>query len=104
MAQIEELSANPAPLKAAEQIQGIILFLQRSDDLRQHVDSFMQMLSLVQPKDVASFILTPLLSDELRDVNTMRCQLCSTRCLDFVELKCFVPLNIFLLQELGSTV
>lgn len=84
MAQIEELSANPTPLKAAEQIQGIILFLQRSEDLCKHVDSFMQMLSLVQPKDVASFILTPLLSDELRDVNTMRCQLCSTHCLDIV--------------------
>ncbi|XP_048132836.1 CCR4-NOT transcription complex subunit 1 isoform X7 [Rhodamnia argentea] len=72
MAQIEELSANPASLKAAEQIQGVILFLQHSEDLCKHVDSFMQMLSLVQPKDVASFILTPLLSDELRDVNTMR--------------------------------
>ncbi|KAI4368425.1 hypothetical protein MLD38_016982 [Melastoma candidum] len=64
MAGLEELLANPIPFKCTEQIQAIILFLQQSNDLCRHLDSFMQMLSLVQPKDSASHILAPLLSEE----------------------------------------
>ena len=73
MAQIEELHSNPASFDSSEQIHNIVMFLQCSDALSKHVDSFMQMLSLVQAKDVAQFVLTPILSDELREANFLRC-------------------------------
>ncbi|KAL5571856.1 hypothetical protein UlMin_021453 [Ulmus minor] len=69
MAQIEELCANPVALNSSEQILSIVSFLQRSEGLSKHVDSFLQMLSLVQLNDVSSFVLTPLLSDEQREAN-----------------------------------
>ncbi|XP_022770231.1 CCR4-NOT transcription complex subunit 1-like isoform X3 [Durio zibethinus] len=72
MAQIEELHSNPASVDSSEQIQNIVMFLRCSDALSKHVDSFMQMLSLVQEKDVAQFILNPILSDELREANFLR--------------------------------
>lgn len=56
-------------MHSSEQIQSIIMFLQRSEGLSKHVDSFMQMLSFVQQKDAPPFVLTPLLSDELHDAN-----------------------------------
>lgn len=72
MAQIEELCANPITMHSSEQIQSIIMFLQRSEGLSKHVDSFMLMLSFVQQKDAPPFVLTPLLSDELREANFLR--------------------------------
>lgn len=50
------------------------MFLQRSEGLSKHLDSFMQMLSLVQLKDVTDFVLSPLLSDELREEKFLRCR------------------------------
>ena len=73
MAQIEELHSNPASFDSSEQIQNIVMFLQCSDALSKHVDSFMQMLSLVHAKDTAQFVFTPILSDELREANFLRC-------------------------------
>jgi CCR4-NOT transcription complex subunit 1 len=72
MAQIEELCANPVLLNSSERIQNIVMFLQRSEALSKHLDSFMQMLSFVQSNDVAPFVLTPFLSDELREANFLR--------------------------------
>uniref|UniRef100_A0A6N2N5W1 CCR4-NOT transcription complex subunit 1 HEAT repeat domain-containing protein n=1 Tax=Salix viminalis TaxID=40686 RepID=A0A6N2N5W1_SALVM len=72
MAQIEELCANPVPINSVDQIQNIVMFLQRSEGLSKHVDSFMQMMSLMQSKDVTPFVLTPLISDELREANFWR--------------------------------
>ncbi|XP_022732983.1 CCR4-NOT transcription complex subunit 1-like isoform X3 [Durio zibethinus] len=72
MAQIEELHSNPAPFDSSEQIQNIVMFLQCCDTLSKNVDSFMQMLSLVQAKDVAHFVLTPILSDEFHEANFLR--------------------------------
>lgn len=72
MAQIQKLCENPVAMNSSEQIQNTVMFLQRSDGLSKHVDSFMQMLSLLQLKDDSLFVLTPLLSDELRDANFLR--------------------------------
>lgn len=72
MAQIKELSASAAALKSVEQIQSVLMFLHGSEDLCKHVDSFMQMLSLVQPKDDPLFVIAPFLSDELRETDTFR--------------------------------
>ncbi|XP_061969230.1 uncharacterized protein LOC133692363 [Populus nigra] len=72
VAKIEELCANPVPMNSVEQIQNIVMFLQRSEGLSKHVDNFMQMLSLMQSKDVVPFVLTPLISDELREANFLR--------------------------------
>ncbi|XP_024032955.1 CCR4-NOT transcription complex subunit 1 [Morus notabilis] len=71
VAQIEELCANPVNLNS-EQILSIVMFLQQSEGLAKLVDAFMQMLSLVQLKDVSTFVLTPLLSDEQRDAQFLR--------------------------------
>lgn len=74
MAQIERLCANPVPMNSAEQIQNIIMFLQRSSDLSKHVDSLLQILALLQSKDHTQFVLNPVLPDELRDATSLRCQ------------------------------
>ncbi|KAI3444740.1 hypothetical protein Pfo_001405 [Paulownia fortunei] len=66
MGQIAELCANPVAFESTELIQHILMFLSRSEGLSKHVDSFMQMLSLVQLKEGAQFILAPFLPDELR--------------------------------------
>ncbi|EEF50313.1 ccr4-not transcription complex, putative [Ricinus communis] len=72
IAQIEELCSNPVSMNSAQQIQNIVMFLQQSEGHTKHVDPFLQMLSLVQPKDVFPFFLTPLLSDEMREANFLR--------------------------------
>ncbi|XP_054784760.1 uncharacterized protein LOC129291440 isoform X2 [Prosopis cineraria] len=72
VAQIEELCANPTSLSCSEQIQNIVMFLNRTEGLSKHVDSFMQMLSLVQLEETPSFVLTPLLPDGLHDPNFLR--------------------------------
>ncbi|KAI4356708.1 hypothetical protein L6164_000708 [Bauhinia variegata] len=72
LTQIEELCTNPISLSCSEQIHDIVMFLKRSEGLSKHVDSFMQMVSLMQPKDVQTFVLTPLLSDEMRETNFLR--------------------------------
>ncbi|KAM5554755.1 hypothetical protein ABKV19_022924 [Rosa sericea] len=73
MAQIEKLCETPVDRISSEKIQNIVMFLQRSEGLSKHVDSFMQILSLLQLKDDEnSFVLSPLLSDELRDANFLR--------------------------------
>ncbi|XP_075501008.1 uncharacterized protein LOC142539437 isoform X2 [Primulina tabacum] len=72
MSQIAELSANPMASDSSELIQQILVFLSQSEGLSKYVDSFMQMLSLVQLEEGAQFILAPFLSDELRDENFFR--------------------------------
>ncbi|KAJ4727200.1 putative Ccr4-not transcription complex [Melia azedarach] len=67
MAHIEKLCGTPVPMNSAEQIQNIVMFLQRSNDLSKHVDSLMQILSLVQSKDLSKLTLTPVLPDELSE-------------------------------------
>lgn len=65
MGQIEKLMENPISIDSAEQIQNIIMFLYRFEGLTKYVDSFVQMLSLVDPKESTPLILTPLFSDSL---------------------------------------
>ncbi|KAL7203784.1 hypothetical protein ACSBR2_016943 [Camellia fascicularis] len=72
MAQIGELFASHACVDSAEQIQNIFMFLHRSEGLSKHVDSFMQMLSLVQLNEGDRFILAPFLLDELREATFLR--------------------------------
>lgn len=67
MAQIQEFYANPVLVNSSEQIQNIVMFLQRSEGLSKHVDFFMQMLSLVKSNEVTPFVLSPLFPDELRE-------------------------------------
>lgn len=71
MAQIEELCANPVPMKSVEQIQNIIMYLHQAEGLYPLLDSFIQMLSLVHLERGASFVLAPLLSDELLKANLL---------------------------------
>lgn len=71
MGQLAELCSTNSSLDDVKQIQNVLLFLDQSEGLSKHVDLFMHMLSLVQSKE-AQFILTPLLSDELREANFLR--------------------------------
>ena len=72
IARIEELCANPSSLSYHEQIHNIIMFLKQSEGLSKHVDSFMQILSLVQFKDTPPFFLTRLLPDEMNEADFLR--------------------------------
>ncbi|KAK2981456.1 hypothetical protein RJ640_017478, partial [Escallonia rubra] len=72
MSQLGELSSSHLTADSVEQIQSILMFLNQSEGLSRHVDSFMQLLSLVQLKDDSEFLLAPLLSDELRKDNFLR--------------------------------
>ncbi|KAL2319967.1 hypothetical protein Fmac_028936 [Flemingia macrophylla] len=72
MARIEELCANLGSLSCHDQIHNIIVFLKQSEGLSKHVDSFMQILSLVQFKDTPPFVLTPLLPDEMHEADFLR--------------------------------
>ncbi|KAL2491080.1 transcription regulator [Abeliophyllum distichum] len=72
MGQIAELSANSVAWDSTDLIQHILVFLNRSEGLSKHVDSFVQMLSLLQLKEETQFILAPFLSSELREANFFR--------------------------------
>ncbi|KAK9049274.1 hypothetical protein SSX86_031758, partial [Deinandra increscens subsp. villosa] len=72
MRQIEELCATHASLPNADYVQDVLLFLNKSEVLSKHVDSFMQLLSLVQFNEDSGFILAPFLSDELQDSKLLR--------------------------------
>ncbi|KAJ9558076.1 hypothetical protein OSB04_012690 [Centaurea solstitialis] len=69
---IEELLASHTSLHTADYVQDVLLFLNKSEVLSKHVDSFMQLLSLVQFDKDSGFILAPLLSDELQDSKLLR--------------------------------
>lgn len=69
MSQIEELCGNPVPGSSTEQIQNVIVFLQRSNNLSKHIDSLMQLVSLMNTKDLNQLLLTPVLPDEMCENN-----------------------------------
>ncbi|KAJ0235619.1 Transcription regulator [Hirschfeldia incana] len=62
LAEIEKLCATPGEIDSTEQIQNVLLFLQQSEDLSRHLDSFLRIVSSAQPRDGFSFALTPFLS------------------------------------------
>lgn len=70
---IKELCANTGQIESTEQIQNVILFLQKSEDLSRHLDSFTQILSSAQPRDEFSFALTPIRSQEVHETDVFRC-------------------------------
>ncbi|CAI9769351.1 unnamed protein product [Fraxinus pennsylvanica] len=72
MGQIAELCANPVAWDSTDLIQHILVFLNRSEGLSKHVDSFVQMVSLLQLNEETQFILAPFLSSELREANFFR--------------------------------
>ncbi|KAI7742072.1 hypothetical protein M8C21_030078 [Ambrosia artemisiifolia] len=72
MRQIEELCATHTPLQTADYVQDALLFLNKSEVLSKHVDTFMQLLSLVGFDEDSGFILAPFLSDELQDSKLLR--------------------------------
>lgn len=71
MTQIEDLFANPRKIESTEQIQNIFMFLHRCESLSKHIDTFTQMLSLMQSKELLP-VLAPLLPDELEDTRFLR--------------------------------
>lgn len=64
LAEIEKLCATPGQIESTEEIQNVVLFLQQSEDLSSHLDSFLRVLSSAQPRDDFSFALTPFLSPQ----------------------------------------
>ncbi|KMT00009.1 hypothetical protein BVRB_1g018420 isoform D [Beta vulgaris subsp. vulgaris] len=67
MTQIEGLFGNPSTIEPTEQIQNIFMFLHRCEGLSKHVDTFTQMLSLMQLKEGVPLVLSPLLPDDLNE-------------------------------------
>lgn len=74
LAEIEQLSANTAQIDSTEQIQNVLLFLHKSEDLSMHLDSFLQFLSSAQPRDDFSFALSPMLSQQVHEAHVFRCR------------------------------
>ncbi|KAI3908415.1 hypothetical protein MKW92_020455 [Papaver armeniacum] len=73
MSQIEKLCANAGMIDSNEQIQNIVLFLSRSEGVAKLVDSFIQMVSLLEIKNRTPLILSPLCnSDDTCEVNSPR--------------------------------
>nr|VDD41256.1 unnamed protein product [Brassica oleracea] len=73
LAMIEQLCSNSAQIESTEQVQNILLFLQNSEDLFTHLNSFLHILSSTLPKDDFSFALTPILSQQLHEADVLRC-------------------------------
>ncbi|KAK9148278.1 hypothetical protein Scep_007035 [Stephania cephalantha] len=72
IAVIEELRENHVSISFNEQIQDILIFLSRSASLVKHVDSFMQILSLLQLKRKTPYLLAPLLLDDVHEIGDSR--------------------------------
>ncbi|KAL1217144.1 hypothetical protein V5N11_021478 [Cardamine amara subsp. amara] len=72
LAEIEQLSANTSQIESTEQIQNVLLFLQKSDNLSRQLDSFIQILTPAQPRDDFSFALTPILPQEVHEADVFR--------------------------------
>lgn len=72
MTQIEGLFGNPSTIEPTEQIQNIFMFLHRCEGLSKHVDTFTQMLSLMQLKEGVPLVLSPLLPDDLNETKFIR--------------------------------
>ncbi|XP_076917682.1 uncharacterized protein LOC143577845 isoform X1 [Bidens hawaiensis] len=72
MKQIEEFCTSNGSLHTTDYVQDVLLFLNKSEVLSKHVDSFMELLSLVQFDKDSGFILAPLLSDEFHDSKLLR--------------------------------
>lgn len=73
LAEIEKLCATPGQIESTEEIQNVVLFLQQSEDLSSHLDSFLRVLSSAQPRDDFSFALTPFLSPQDHESYVFRC-------------------------------
>ncbi|KAI8563947.1 hypothetical protein RHMOL_Rhmol03G0148400 [Rhododendron molle] len=71
MGQIDQLLRSSAVLESAEQIQNVLMFLDRSEGLSKHVDSFMQMLYLMEPKGRTPLIFSPLQTHDTVDARNM---------------------------------
>lgn len=69
--QIDQLLSSSAVIESSEQIKNIIMFLDRSEGLSKQVDSFMQMLYLMEPKERTPSILSPLLSQDSVEARNM---------------------------------
>ncbi|CAH2039394.1 unnamed protein product [Thlaspi arvense] len=72
LAQIDQLCTNAGQIESTEQVQNVILFLQKSEDLSRNLDSFIQFLSSAQPRDDFSFALSPILSQEVHEADVFR--------------------------------
>lgn len=67
MAQFEELYATHASLDTADCVHKFLRFLEQSEVLSKHADSFMQMILQVWLNENSGFILAPQHSDQLHD-------------------------------------
>ncbi|KAJ0820373.1 putative CCR4-NOT transcription complex subunit 1 [Helianthus annuus] len=72
MRRIEEICATHVSLQTTDYVQDVLLFLNKSEALSKHVDSFMQLLSLTQFDKDSGLILAPLLSDEFHNSKLLR--------------------------------
>ncbi|CAN8296001.1 unnamed protein product [Cochlearia groenlandica] len=73
LAVVEELcSATTCQIESTEHIHNLLSFLQNSEDLSSHLDSFIRCLSSAQPRDDLSFALTPIFSQNVHEADVFR--------------------------------
>ncbi|XP_019056501.1 PREDICTED: CCR4-NOT transcription complex subunit 1-like [Tarenaya hassleriana] len=72
VAEIEKLCVNLFQMESTEQIQNIILFLRKSEDLSKHLNSFFRILSSAQSREELHFVLTPFLSEDVHGADIFR--------------------------------
>ncbi|XP_020095725.1 CCR4-NOT transcription complex subunit 1 isoform X2 [Ananas comosus] len=72
IAQIEQLCANPTSTLSNEKIQDIVMFLYRSEGLSKHMDSFTNILSLLELKESSLFLPAPWMKNDTQPVNPLR--------------------------------
>ncbi|KAH9287615.1 hypothetical protein KI387_031732 [Taxus chinensis] len=71
-AKIMEMYQNPTAGGSEDLIKKILLFLYQSEGLSKHVSSFLEALSLLEPKAQMSLLLTPLFKNDVNAVNSLR--------------------------------
>lgn len=97
MAEIDRLCASPLQIESAEQIQNILPFLQLSEDLSKHLDSFIQILSSSQSSDKLRFVLKPILPVGVHEADVFRFCLSDSFCGLCFAAADIVTVNDFLL-------
>uniref|UniRef100_A0A0E0F0Y1 CCR4-Not complex component Not1 C-terminal domain-containing protein n=1 Tax=Oryza meridionalis TaxID=40149 RepID=A0A0E0F0Y1_9ORYZ len=72
IAEIEEICANPAHVLTNDQIHDIVVFLHQTDGLSKHVDSFTNIISLLNVKEMPFYVPAPIKEGNARPTISSR--------------------------------
>lgn len=72
IAEIEEICANPAHVLTNDQIHDIVVFLHQTDGLSKHMDSFTNIISLLNVKEMPFYVPAPIKEGNARPTISSR--------------------------------